>query len=83
MLAETGDGATVEEVVQLITELRDEISRSRAQDAASFPGNLAGWNQTLEDYKTQLTKQTERFNTNSQIVSSATAQLASLKNSYQ
>jgi hypothetical protein len=40
MLAETGDGATVEEVVTLITELRDEISRSRAADTASWPGNL-------------------------------------------
>ena len=43
MLAETGDGATVEEVVALITELRDEIMRSRNQDAADFPVNEAGW----------------------------------------
>ena len=43
MLAQTGDGATVEEVVALITELRDEISRSRSEDGASFPGNLVGW----------------------------------------
>ena len=50
MLAETGDGATVEEVVSLITELRDEISRSRAQDAATFPGNMEGWSSTLSDY---------------------------------
>ena len=53
MLAETGDGATVEEVVNLITELRDELSRSRAQDAATFPGNMEGWQQTLTDYQTQ------------------------------
>jgi hypothetical protein len=55
MLAETGDGATVEEVVTLITELRDEISRSRAQDAATFPGNMQGWVATQGDYQTQLT----------------------------
>lgn len=43
MLAETGDGATVDEVVTLITELRDEIMRSRTQDGVDFPNNLAGW----------------------------------------
>jgi len=53
MLAETGDGATVEEVVNLITELRDEISASKAADAAAWPGNLNGWQSTLNDYSSQ------------------------------
>jgi len=79
MLAETGDGATVEEVVQLITELRDEISRSRAADAASFPGNMAGWEQTLADFRSQHASQTTRFNTNSATVQSATAALVQLR----
>lgn len=51
MLAETGDGATVEEVISLITELRDEIMRSRNQDAADFPVNEEGWTNTLNDYR--------------------------------
>ena len=50
-LAETGDGATVEEVISLITELRDEIMRSRNQDAADFPVNEEGWTNTLNDYR--------------------------------
>ena len=43
MLAETGDGATVDEVVGLITQLRDEISKSRKQDGIDHPNNLKGW----------------------------------------
>jgi hypothetical protein len=78
MLAETGDGATVEEVVSLITELRDEISRSRAQDAATFPANMEGWTSTLGDYRTQHTTQTERFDTNTRIVTSSTEALGQL-----
>ena len=65
MLAETGDGATVEEVVNLITELRDEISASRAADGAAWPGNLSGWQSTLGDYNTQLSQQQTRLSTNS------------------
>jgi len=78
MLAETGDGATVEEVVALITELRDEISRSRAQDAATFPGNMEGWKATLDDYKKQHGAQQTRLNTNSATVTSATEALKQL-----
>jgi len=55
MLAETGDGATVEEVVSLITELRDEISKSRKEDGTSHPNNLKGWEATLKTYKSQHT----------------------------
>ena len=78
MLAETGDGATVEEVVSLITELRDEISRSRAADAASFPGNMEGWEQTLSDYRTQHGTQQTRLDTNSGVVTRATEALGQL-----
>lgn len=78
MLAETGDGATVEEVVALITELRDEISRSRSQDAATFPGNMAGWVQTLGDYETQHSTQQSRFDTNTLTVTSCTEALGQL-----
>ena len=78
MLAETGDGATVDEVVGLITELRDEISRSRTQDAATFPGNMEGWTATLGDYKTQHATQQTAFNTNTAIVTSAGEALTQL-----
>lgn len=78
MLAETGDGATVEEVVSLITELRDEISRSRAADGASFPGNMQGWEQTLADYRTQHATEMTRLDTNSRIVTQNTAALGQL-----
>ena len=78
MLAETGDGATVEEVVALITELRDEISRSRAADGASFPGNMQGWVQTLTDYETQHATQQTRFDTNTATVASCNEQLGQL-----
>ena len=78
MLAETGDGATVEEVVALITELRDEISRSRAQDAATFPGNMEGWESTLGDYRSQHTAQQKRLNDNTAIVTSAGEALTQL-----
>ena len=57
MLAETGDGATVEEVVSLITELRDEISKSRKQDGIEHPNNLKGWEATYDTYKKQHTTQ--------------------------
>jgi len=43
MLAETGNEATVEEVVGLITELRDEIMRSSAEDRANFEITQQGW----------------------------------------
>lgn len=79
MLAETGDGATVEEVVALITELRDEISRSRAQDAADFPVNEEGWTSTLNDYTNQRDSEQTRFDTNSAAVTSNTDALAQLR----
>jgi len=78
MLAETGDSATVEEVVVLITDLRDEMSRARAQDAADFPGNKAGWEATFADYKSQHATQQERFDTNTRTVASSTEALSQL-----
>ena len=50
MLGETGDEATLGEVITLITDLRDEIASSNMADQATFPGNLANWNTALSDY---------------------------------
>ena len=43
MLAQTGDDASVHEVIGLITDLRDEIARAHEFDRINYPVSKQCW----------------------------------------